>query len=188
MTIESSKKDKTNIINLSKYQWNFRILLVKTPSRQDSRYQKIKDSYKTNLKKFHSYYVKMITRVDPKLNKPVVQLIGFDGTIKKTYENLIPSKIFSDIDQMPMGSLRKPKNMSLYSDYHPTKSMSGLGFKNAETAKKTIKKIKNKSITYQKQVVDTMIGRAKYHPYQTDNMKDAIQIFKSYKVNKLSDK
>ena len=41
----------------------------------------------------------------------------------------------------------------------------------------TLKIIKNKDLTYQKQVVNTMYNRAKYHPNQTDNMKEAMKIF-----------
>lgn len=41
-------------------------------------------------------------------------------------------------------------------------------------------KIKNKSIKYQVNLVSTMIGRAKSHPYQTKEMRDAIKIFQKW--------
>ena len=44
-------------------------------------------------------------------------------------------------------------------------------------ALETLKIIKDRDMTYQKQVVTTMYNRAKYHPYQTPEMKDAMKIF-----------
>ncbi len=174
------------MINLQKYHWNLRILLVETPNKSDIKYKTIKDEYQNNLQLFHKYYVKMITMVNTKITSPRIKLIGFDGTEKKKYVTLNASKIIKDIQQMPMGSLTRPKNMSLYSDYHPKTSSKGLGFKDKNTALRTIKKIKGKDKTYQKQVVDTMIGRAKYHPHQTKNMRNAIEILRKYKKANLT--
>lgn len=70
--------------------------------------------------------------------------------------------------------------MSLYTDDNPETTMKGLGFKDAETAKKTINKIKRRSKVYQKQVVITMYYRAKYHPYKTKKMKEAMKIFEKW--------
>lgn len=72
------------------------------------------------------------------------------------------------------------KNFSLYSDDNPKTTLKGLGFKDANKAKETIKLIKKRDKTYQKQVINTMINRAKYHPHQTNEMKEAIKIFKEY--------
>ena len=33
---------------------------------------------------------------------------------------------------------------------------------------------------YQKQVVNTMYNRAKYHPHQTDKMREAMKVFKEW--------
>jgi len=51
----------------------------------------------------------------------------------------------------------------------------------------TLEIIKNRDLTYQKQVVNTMYNRAKYHPNQTNNMKEAMKIFNIWlkKINKL---
>ena len=47
----------------------------------------------------------------------------------------------------------------------------------------TINKIKDKDIKYQKNIIITMLNRAKYHPYKTKEMNDAIDIFKNgYKI------
>ena len=73
-------------------------------------------------------------------------------------------------------------NYSLYSNDNPEKSLS-VGFKDEKTALDTIKKIKNKSKLYQKQVIITMYNRAKYHPHRNDNMKKAMKIFKDWLDN-----
>ena len=69
------------------------------------------------------------------------------------------------------------KNTSLYEDKHPQTSTKGTGFKNKQKAIDTLNIIKNRDIIYQKQVVNTMYNRAKYHPYQTEDMKEAMKIF-----------
>jgi hypothetical protein len=70
--------------------------------------------------------------------------------------------------------------LSLYADYHPDTSKKNLGFKNKEIALKTIKLIKNKPIIYQFQVINTMYNRAKYHPWQTKDMIEAMKVFKKW--------
>ena len=54
------------------------------------------------------------------------------------------------------------------------------GFKDARTARMTLKNIAGFSKTYQKQVVITMYNRAKYHPYQTKDMISGMQLFKRW--------
>jgi hypothetical protein len=71
-------------------------------------------------------------------------------------------------------------NKSLYEDKHPTTSTKGTGFKNKEKALETLKIIKNRDIIYQKQVVNTMYNRAKYHPYQTKSMREAMKVFEKW--------
>jgi hypothetical protein len=167
--------------DFSRYKWNLRILLVETPSRKHSKYIAARKEYDSNLQKYHSHYVKFITQINKSLEAPTIKLVGFDGGVKRIYNTLTTSKVMADIASMPMGDLVRPKNMSLYSDYHPASSVSGLGFKNAVTAKRTIRTIKNKKVVYQKQVIDTMIGRAKHHPHQTSKMRNAIRILEQYK-------
>ena len=77
--------------------------------------------------------------------------------------------------------MKKDKiNKSLYEDNHPKSSTKGTGFKDKQKALDTLNIIKNRDIIYQKQVVVTMYNRAKYHPHQTDTMKDAMQVFKKW--------
>ena len=75
------------------------------------------------------------------------------------------------------------KGLSLYEDYNPKTTVKGLGFKDEKTAIQTIKLIKNKPLNYQKNVINTMYYRAKYHPNQTQNMRKAMKIFKKWLNN-----
>ena len=74
----------------------------------------------------------------------------------------------------------KKVNKSLYEDNHPTTSTKGTGFKNKQKALDTLKIIKDRDIVYQKQVVNTMYNRAKYHPYQTKDMLEAMKVYKEW--------
>jgi aromatic ring hydroxylase len=74
----------------------------------------------------------------------------------------------------------KKINKSLYEDKHPETSTKGTGFKDKEKALDTLKIIKKRDLVYQKQVVNTMYNRAKYHPHQTKEMRDAMKIFKDW--------
>jgi hypothetical protein len=67
--------------------------------------------------------------------------------------------------------------MDLYSDRHPNRTMKSTGFKDKKTAMKTIELIQFRSPTYQFNVINTMYNRAKFHPHQTSEMRDAMEIF-----------
>ena len=67
--------------------------------------------------------------------------------------------------------------MDLYSNRHPNRTMKGTGFKDKKTAIDTIKIISYRSPTYQFNVINTMFNRAKFHPNQTSEMRDAMKIF-----------
>ena len=71
-------------------------------------------------------------------------------------------------------------NKSLYEDKHPKTSLKGTGFANKEKALSTLKLIKDYDLTYQKQVVLTMYNRAKFHPYQTNNMLEAMKVYRKW--------
>lgn len=74
----------------------------------------------------------------------------------------------------------KKSNSKLYSDDHPDVSLQGTGFRDTKTANKTIKLIEKRSLKYQYDVINTMYNRAKYHPYQTQEMKEAMKVFKEW--------
>ena len=167
---------------LKKYKYKLRILLVITPDYKNKEYLNTKKKYERSMKSFHKRYIKMITKLN-KDNKFKIKLYGFDGKLKKLYSKLSVSKLFSDIDKMPMGHLRKkikPINQSLYSDYNKLTSNKGFGFSSKEKAIETINKLKKEKIRYQLYVVTTMLGRAKNHPHQTKGMRDAINIYKKW--------
>ncbi len=79
--------------------------------------------------------------------------------------------------------------MDLYSNLHPNRTIKGTGFKDKKTALKTIEIIRFRSQTYQFNVINTMYNRAKYHPHQTKEMREAMEIFadwlKKYKKPKI---
>ena len=178
---------------MKKYRWKCRVLLVKTPDYKNLKYKKAKKLYQSNIKQFHKRVVKFISKKTS--NNFSIELFGFDGTKKQTFQNFNIRKIFKIIDKMPMSKVLKnkkikPLNLSLFSDYNPKTTTYGLGFKDKEKALYTIKAIKNRDLKYQLNVIATMLGRAKKHPYKTKNMKDAIKVFslwmKNYKKNKLT--
>ena len=174
-------------MNLEKYKWKSRILLVSTTSYKDKIYLEAKKIYQDKIKDFHKRHVKLICKIN-KRKKSSINLVGFDGKSKKMMDKLNYKIMFKLIDKMPLSKKFKPINLSLYSDYNPKTTTQGLGFKNKEKALYTIKTIKNRSIKYQVNVIATMLGRAKNHPNKTVGMEDAIKIFgdwmKKYKSKK----
>ena len=78
--------------------------------------------------------------------------------------------------------MKRKTNKSLYEDKHPQSSTKGTGYKDKQKALDTLEIIKNRDLIYQKQVVNTMYNRAKYHPNQTKNMKEAMKIFNTWLI------
>ena len=72
--------------------------------------------------------------------------------------------------------------MELYSDRHPKTTIKGFGYKNADKARKTLKKLRKlkKPEVYKFQVINTMYYRAKHHKYRTKDMESAMKVFKKY--------
>ena len=171
---------------MKKYRWKCRVLLVKTPDYKNLKYKKAKKLYQTNIKQFHKRVVKLISKKTS--NNFSIELFGFDGTKKQTFQNFDSRKIFKIIDKMPISKVLKNKkikllNLSLFSDYNPKTTTHGLGFKNKEKALYTVKAIKKRNLKYQVNVIATMLGRAKKHPYKNKNMRDAIKVFSSWMEN-----
>ena len=167
--------------------------MIKSPDYKSLEYKRAKELYQKNIKKFHKRLIKLISKkVDDNFS---IELFGFDGTKKGSFKKLDSKKIFKNVDKMPMSKVLKnkkikPLNLSLFSDYNPKTTTSGLGFKDKEKAIHTIKLIKNRDLRYQVNVIATMLGRAKKHPHKTKNMNEAIKIFslwmKNYKKNRAS--
>lgn len=156
-------------MSIDKYKWRLRILHILTPSYNNKEYQRAKKVFDKKEKSFHQRHIKLVS--EQGANKFEIRLIGFNGQLIKRYTKLEPNKIFKKVDGLKIPKKAKPVNLSLYAEYKPKSRIEGLGFKNAEKAKYTIKKIK----------INTMIGRAKNHPHQTNDMKEAIKIFKAWK-------
>ncbi len=72
--------------------------------------------------------------------------------------------------------------MELYSDRNPKTTIKGFGYKNANKAKNTLKRLRKlkKPEVYKFQVVNTMYYRAKHHKYRTKDMEAAMKVFKKY--------
>ena len=179
-------------MDLTKYKWKCRILLLCTTCYRDNNYKKSKVLYQKHIKEFHKRHDKLMS-FRKKSFKFSIKLIGYDGTLKKEYSTLEPHNIFDLIDSMPMSKQNyqrkyEPLNLSLYSDYKPETTLKGLGFKNKEKAIYTIDAIKARDKKYQVNVVSTMLGRAKKHPNKTAVMDEAILVFEKwmsdYKKNK----
>ena len=176
---------------MKKYRWKCRVLLINTPDYKNLKYKNAKKLYQIKIKQFHKRVVKLISKRTS--NNFSIELFGFDGTKKQTFQNFDSQKILKTIDKMPMSKVLKnkkikPLNLSLFSDYNPKTTTYGLGFKDKEKALHTVKAIKTRDLKYQVNVISTMLGRAKKHPYKTKNMKDAIKVFslwmKNYKKNR----
>ncbi len=171
---------------VKKYKWKCRVLLVKTPDYKNLKYKKAKELYQKDIKHFHKRVIKLIPK---KIGKNfLIELFGFDGTKKQTFKNFDSRKIFKSIDKMPMSKILKnkkikPLNLSLFSDYNPKTTTHGLGFKDKKKALYTVKAIKNRDLKYQVNVVATMLGRAKKHPSQTEEMREAIVVFNKWMNN-----
>ena len=171
-------------MDLSRYKWKCRILLLNTTCYRDSNYKKTKEIYQEYIRDFHKRHVKLMSNRKKGLTFSI-KLIGFDGNLKKEFETLVPKDVFELIDSMPLSNRLKsgkiqPLNLSLYSDYKPDTTLKGLGFKNKNKAIHTLDAIKGRDPKYQVNVVSTMLGRAKKHPNKTSDMEDAIIIFEEW--------
>ena len=153
---------------------NYRLLLIEYNDKEFRN--KARDLYKNNLYKFHKKFLK-IKYI--KKNNNLIKLYGFDTKLKAKYKKFNVERILKKVESMPMGKL-KPVNLSLYEDYNPKTTIKNLGFKDKDKALYTIKKIKNKPLSYQKRVITTMLNRANYHPNKTKEMTEAIKIFKKW--------
>ena len=61
-----------------------------------------------------------------------------------------------------------------------TPKTKGIGYGSAKKARNSIRRLKGKPKAYQHQVASTMFFRAKYHKYQTQGMRDAMNVWGTY--------
>ena len=163
---------------LKKYKWRYRILVIYVKDKNDKNLKKVVKKYDKYEYEYHKRNIKILKYYNKK-NEFKIELYGYDGTKYATYKKLDHKEIFELVDSMPMSKTRN--KLSLFSDYNKKTTIKGLGFKNKEKAILTLKLIKNKPLKYQMSTVNTMIGRAKTHPHQTKDMKEAIKVFEKWK-------
>lgn len=162
---------------------NHRKLLIIKPNNYNSNteYNKYIQESKTTfaIQSQKERNIKRINKFNHNSNRIKVCLYGLDGTIKKIWNKWPTWNIINkQVDTMPIR--QKEINYSLYSDDHPNTTIHDIGFKNKEVAIKSLQKIKKIDKNRQKQIVNIMIQRAKYHPHQTKNMRDAIKIYETF--------
>ncbi|CAK3774006.1 Hypothetical predicted protein [Lecanosticta acicola] len=84
---------------------------------------------------------------------------------------------------------KDPKASHLYTDDNPATTIHGTGFKDEAAALRTLDLIRQRSLTYQFQTVNTMFHRAKHHPAMkkaaegsgsTGNMRAAMDVFQTW--------
>jgi hypothetical protein len=113
-----------------------------------------------------------------------VELYGYDGKLKyKTNKINCIEHIIELIDKMPMGHeelAERIKSVELYTDAHKSKTIQGLGFKNKDSAIKSILAVSKLPIDQQFKIINVLYQRAKYHPYPTEGIKDAMKVFKKW--------
>ncbi|MDC3063215.1 DUF4174 domain-containing protein [Alphaproteobacteria bacterium] len=137
-------------MDLTKYKWKCRILLLNTTCYGDVNYKKSKELYQKYIKEFHERHIKLMSNRKKGLRFSI-SLIGYDGTLKKEFNTFVTRDIFQFIDTMPMSKKLKktkirPLNLSLFSDCKPETTLKGLGFKNKEKAIYTLEAIKARNI------------------------------------------
>ncbi|MBA42504.1 MAG: hypothetical protein CMF62_00655 [Magnetococcales bacterium] len=179
---------------IANYKWKKRVIYIESDSKDNLYFKNLqlerkKASVIAGLKERK---VKVIQRII-KTDKPffLLHLYGLDGEIKHIMKKFSSfESIFKKIDSMPMRKteLKDPnykpidkQKYTLYSDDNPNDTIKNTGFKNSTVARKTIYIVNNlKDKRRAKQIINTMIYRAKFHPYQTKDMREAIKIFKKW--------
>ena len=76
-----------------------RIVKIKTPNYTNDAYKKAKKTIKKHNDKFYDRYT--IFKSELGHDELSIELIGFDGEIKKTYKSFNYQKIIKDIDAIP---------------------------------------------------------------------------------------
>ena len=88
-------------MDLSKYKWKSRILVLNTNCYQNKEYIRSRDLYYKHINDFKIRNVKLLANRKKGL-KFSVNLIGFDRTLKLKSEALIHENLFKIIDKMLM--------------------------------------------------------------------------------------
>jgi hypothetical protein len=163
----------------------FRKLVIKYSLDRIEKKNKIKILIKGYKKELDEHHVK-IKFIENKQRDELfsVELFGYDGTLKyKTNKINCIEYIIELIDKMPMGDeelTERIKSIEIYTNAHKGNTIKGLGYKNKEVALKSIELVKSYSKEKQFRIINILYQRAKYHPYPTSEIKDAMKVFKKW--------
>ena len=94
-----TEKLKNNTLDLEKYLWKKRLILIKENYPEINR---IKEELRVNKNKIQSYKIKCIFVKDE--TNSLITFVGLDGLIKLEDESLDLDKIFKLISAMPMAN------------------------------------------------------------------------------------
>jgi hypothetical protein len=136
-----------------------------------------------------------------------VTFLGIENTLPNDYESKL-SFIVKEYEHTPeekykqfVPTTKKPKYSALVGEliepflgkkqlneageqyYWPRTilpKIKGSGYDSLKRARSTISSIKNKSKSEQKEIVETMYNRAKYHDIQTGGMREAMEVFEQW--------
>ena len=100
-------------------------------------------------------------------------------TSKKNKGKYIISPKYKSKTSKKKNKKSKQINKSLYSN-GKNKPRIKSGYGSREVAKQTLKRLKGRSKTYKMQIINTMYNRAKHHKYQSEGMRKAMKVYKSW--------
>ena len=161
---------------MNKYIGKYRLIIINTPNKLNKDYKEAIREIEKYKKSFDILSTKIKLNLSDKFS---IKLYGLDGKLKYKTTNYTSWQKFVDkIKAMPMQ--QSVSQLTLYADYHPKTSTKGFGFKDKKMALETIKKLKDREKKYQFLVINTMYNRAKYHPYRTKDMEEAMKVFKKW--------
>ena len=163
----------------------YRLLLVtkgKSPNESYTKYQEdMKKTFSIQSQKERNIKRKSISG-----DIFSVKLYGYDSKLKQKWLYWPGwSAINTIVDKMPQRKKelkQKITNYSLYSDDHPSTTLKGIGFKNKEVAKQSIRILMNSKLTdtQKLRIANVMIQRALHHPHLNNDMKQAVKIYQTY--------
>ncbi len=157
-----------------------RILYLLTPNYKNKEYQTSRDILDKYQKELSTKSI--IVRTKETKSFEGYEIYDSNKQLIRKRKSFNINTLLQFIDKL---SKIKGENLTLYADFTHKKSLGHIGFKDAKTAKDTLKTIRNEDYRYQLYVVETMINRAKYHPHQTSEMKEAIDIYQEWLCKKL---
>ena len=88
-------------MDLSKYKWKYRILVLNTTCYQDKEYIKSRNLYYEHINDFKIRNVKLLANRKKGL-KFIYNLVGVFRTLKLNNETHIPNYLFKIINKIPM--------------------------------------------------------------------------------------